>query len=276
MNQQSKINPSIKVLAGAALIAVSGVAIAADFEGSYFGLSGGLSEGKTTTSRSLVYRSPPPGGNAANLLQQQNMVASTGQGLKTTDFTGGAQVGYNWRSGNVVFGLEFDANYLSLKRSSTASTTFVTTNGNATKSVTANDSEDSSWVATLRPRIGYLVTEKSLVYVTGGFAFSDQKFNNSTTIAVLAGGGCGPGTYGAYASNGSKASGSVWGAGYEYAWSKNMNVKAEYQHLRFGNSQAQGANSSAFCAVTDLTGSTVTTNSNVKADVLRVGVNWKF
>lgn len=73
-------------------------------------------------------------------------------------FLGGGQLGYNWQSGWVVFGVQGDISGLDVKGSTTC-VGFVTC---TTK---------SDWLATVTGRIGGVVADRTLVYAKGGAAW---------------------------------------------------------------------------------------------------------
>src|SRR5262249_5373371 len=113
-------------------------------------------------------------------------VAAAGTGtLKPTGFTGGVQAGYNWQAGNFVFGAEADIVALNL------GTTLVTRGafpvpflGNQ---FALAESVSTSWLATIRGRLGVTVVPNVLVYATGGVAFTDFRFASSYSDNAIGG-----------------------------------------------------------------------------------------
>ncbi len=257
---------TIKIFGGIAIAAFATLAGAAGFEGAYGGVSAGGAVSRTKTDQSLF--KPNIGNQGISHLNTINGFASLRPTVGETDFTGGGQIGYNWRSGGTVFGVELDANNVGLRESATASTTFAVFNG--TRTLTSTDSVDSTYMLTLRPRIGFMVSDKSMVYLTAGLALSDLRFTNRSTATSTAFGG----TVATYNSSASKRNGTVIGAGYERAISQKMSWRVEYQHLQFGRAASTGA-ADTF-AGTSLEGSSLNTGYKTKVDILRVGVNWKF
>ena len=73
-------------------------------------------------------------------------------------FVGGGQIGYNWQSGQIVYGLEADVSFadISFKESFMG--------------VTVKGSID--WMATARGRVGFLLTPSVLAYGTVGFGIA--------------------------------------------------------------------------------------------------------
>ena len=129
------------------------------------------------------------GGNAGYAFSNDSRVVTTGQapanvttvalgarpGLVTLDhegFTGGGQIGYNQQIGNFVIGIEADAAYTDLQRTTNVATTAPAAVGAA--ALTRNNVFRSSldYLGTVRGRVGY-AWDRVLVYGTGGFAYGD-------------------------------------------------------------------------------------------------------
>jgi outer membrane immunogenic protein len=71
---------------------------------------------------------------------------------------GGGQVGYNWQSGRVVYGLEADFALSSIEEDVRVCDPFAC----------AHASASLDWMATVRGRIGYLIDPRILAYATAG------------------------------------------------------------------------------------------------------------
>ncbi|HEY4403897.1 MAG TPA: outer membrane protein [Xanthobacteraceae bacterium] len=116
----------------------------------------------------------------------------------------GGTAGFNWQSGQVVFGIEGDVDWSGV---SGTTTTFCPTGCTA-----KND-----WLGTARGRVGYSF-DRFLPYITGGLAAGDMR---ATT----------PGFAGATQTN----LGWTVGAGVEAAIIANWSAKVEYLHVDLGN-----------------------------------------
>jgi outer membrane immunogenic protein len=131
----------------------------------------------------------------------------TGNGGSSGDFNVngplvGGTIGYNMQTGSWVWGLELDADYSSIK----GSTSVAGCVGCETK----ND-----WLTTGRVRVGY-AWDRWLPYVTGGAAYGDVKMSfpgNSETKTRL---------------------GWTAGAGVEYAFLGAWSAKLEYLYVDLG------------------------------------------
>ncbi len=99
-----------------------------------------------------------------------SFISGLGTGCGTSSgVIAGGQVGINQRAGNWIWGLEADAN--ALPGSTTRSTAGIFP-GSGTTYVSSNTSK-VNFLATVRPRVGTLVYDNTLAYVTGGLAFAN-------------------------------------------------------------------------------------------------------
>jgi len=141
----------------------------------------------------------------------------------------GGQLGYNWQFGNIVLGIETDADWANLTGSGGGGVCAADGGG------TCQTRQD--WFGTTRGRIGYAFG-RWLPYVTGGAAYGDIKAlqSNGTSTATNLG----------------------WtaGAGVEYSINRNWSAKAEYLHLDLGTagffSAANGASTLSVPATDNL------------------------
>lgn len=153
---------------------------------------------------------------------------------------GGGQIGYNWQTGNWVFGLEVDGQATGQKSS-------VSVSGGG---ITVTEDDSVPWFVTARGRIGYTVAPTWLIYVTGGGAWMDFK----STIGVT---GLGSATW--------EVSHGGWsaGAGIEGAIDRNWSWKAEYLHLDTGSFSTTVFN-------------IVPASVRLTNDIGRFGINYRF
>jgi outer membrane immunogenic protein len=116
----------------------------------------------------------------------------------------GGTAGFNWQTGQVVFGIEGDIDWSGVK-------------GTTLTTCAAGCTAQNDWLGTVRGRLGYSF-DRFLPYITGGLAAGDIK---ATT----------PGFAGASQTN----LGWTIGAGLEVAIVANWSAKAEYLHVDLGN-----------------------------------------
>jgi len=128
-------------------------------------------------------------------------------------FVGGT-AGYNWQTGNVVFGLEADGAWADVS-ASTAGTIVVPGVGG----IPASLSSKTDAMGTVRGRIGYAVNNV-LFYGTGGYAWIDNKL--TATLGALS------------ASDSKWHSGWTVGAGVEAFIAPQWSIKGEYLYRSLG------------------------------------------
>ncbi len=122
-------------------------------------------------------------------------------------FLGGGQVGVNWQSGLVVFGVEGQLSAANI-------------DGTTPCLIVAACSTKVDWVATLAGRFG-LAVDKALWYVKGGAAWADS--NYKFTAGPIS------------ASASDTRTGLMFGTGVEYAVTSNWSAKIEYNYIDFGS-----------------------------------------
>jgi outer membrane immunogenic protein len=162
---------------------------------------------------------------------------------RTSGFTGGGQIGYNYQMGHFVAGIEADFNYVDLSRTKTSLSGAVT------------EDISGSFIGTVRPRVG-VAFGPALLYATGGLAYGsvDTTIVGNTANILSA------------SSTGIRV-GWAAGAGGEYALNRNLSVRLEYLHTDLGR--------------TDLSGVALDTNTyawhdHLTDNVVRLGVNFRF
>jgi outer membrane immunogenic protein len=91
--------------------------------------------------------------------------AGWGDAGSADGFVGGAQAGYNWQSGRIVYGLEGDVTWSDISDSRE----FSVCGAGPHSCIDARASASIDWMATGRGRIGYLFQPGLLGYATVGF-----------------------------------------------------------------------------------------------------------
>ncbi len=193
---------------------------------------------------------------------------------------GGVQAGYNLQiNPNWLVGLETDFDWSNVKGTGSSDILFA---GFVPGNFQA--SENIKWFGTLRARAGYLVTNKLLLYGTGGFAYGRVEENgalnfNATGVSAIGHGfgfNCGPGIgTNCFMGNSARtATGYAYGAGAEYVLWNNVSLKAEYLYVNLGRGNtvsivAQNGN-------TAIPASFTATYSGLAFQLVHGGLNWKF
>lgn len=239
------------------------------FAGAYIGVNAGSAWGSSNYATDSgcapdagngVFCEQPPDPSAVN----GTAVAASGTGdLFSSGFTGGIQGGYNWQQGNVVFGGEGDFGAFSLGDSTSPAGVFPFPFLGTTYALTERMS--TSWLATLRARLGYTVTPELLLYATGGLSLTDLKFSSGysdNAIDLTFPGGTG------FGSRSDVKAGWTVGGGGEWLLDGNWSVKAEYLYFDFGSMSMAVplSNTPAFAQ-------TMQVEADLSAQVARVGIN---
>lgn len=184
--------------------------------------------------------------------------------LKDGNVLGGFSLGANVQHGRTVWGLEADISWTGLKGSQ-QSAQFNPASTMTRHFFSAETKVD--WLVTLRPRVGWLINDQFLAYMTGGLAVGDVK-SNSTMIMRTNGGIAAPDAV--FAGDVSKTStGWTFGGGVEYALSAQWTLKAEYLHVDLGKEQLLNTRPGF---------PDHWQNISVKTtlDIVRIGANYRF
>jgi outer membrane immunogenic protein len=180
--------------------------------------------------------------------------------LRNSSVMGGVQAGYNWQRGTWLLGVEGDIDALHARASQTTNPFNIL--GVVIPGNSSTQSFESNYLATFRGRLGVVLQNRFLLYVTGGLAVAD--YRNVDTIAFA-----GPATVQTVASSDTRVGWAV-GAGGEYALTPNWSIKAEYLHADLGKAND---------AIPPYTGFVLTDiqiSHHLTEDLGRVGLNYKF
>lgn len=201
--------------------------------GFYAGLNAGAG---WANARDIVITGPTPGSSGV-------LSGSRGEGA----FVGGGQIGYNWQSGAVVYGLETDIQY-------------VGTGGRVAWGPYAwwsgNREDDGAYVGTVRGRLGYAI-DRTLLYVTGGLAYGGLNSNPLT-------------------GNNTGNVGWTLGGGGEYAFTNNWSVKLEGLYVDLSEGRRTRVFNNPPGGVMPAGTYTAATDGSGGAGLVRAGVNYKF
>jgi outer membrane immunogenic protein len=201
------------------------------------------------------FRTPAPVGEPSII---PNLSASTSGSFSPASAIGGGEIGCNWQLRSIVVGLEGDFNGWSISKS-----TRLTGPGdpeNPGTTLTAATSENSRWLTTVRPRVGYAY-DNWLFYATGGVAITNVALSQSVLFSASDTTMTGSGTR--------TLVGWTLGAGVAYAISQLWILKAEYLYVGFP-SQSLSETNQAFPTFT------ASVSNKTDASIVRVGFDFKF
>jgi outer membrane immunogenic protein len=229
--------------------------------------------------------------------------------ISRSDVLFGAQIGYNRQRGNLVYGLEADIGQMKLD--GTSATQLMQEEGAAQKDGRGRDvryglydrdcdgygdgsnnrsiqqcrleskySVSGGLYGDLTGRVGY-ANDKALFYLKGGAAFLNVDVNARYTAQHNPARDDPDGIAQFDFSKSETMWGWTIGAGVEYAISRSLSLKAEYQHFDFGTmdmsyegAQYRWCNGSGHCAgSTTIVGDSET---DVTVDAVSVGLNYHF
>jgi outer membrane immunogenic protein len=253
--------------------APAAVAIVYDWTGFYIGGNAGYSWGRASTDGTLsgtqsvsVFRTAGPTLLAGFPVVTTLATAPLIGRANVNGFVGGGQAGYNWQRERWLFGLEGDLQYSDERGS--ADVCLVAGCAIGTGILTANYRLD--WFGTLRGRVGFLPTERLLLYATGGLAYGHLSATEATIPL----------------SWGSTRAGWTVGAGAEAAIDNHWSVKLEYLYMDLGNVGSSGSTTTTVVnqlSTPSVGFNTVTTTTLTSAfrtkftdNILRVGLNYRF
>lgn len=245
------------------VLAISGPALAADdynWAGNYAGLNAGWGFGDAKAHTSTIFS--PTGYFAATSV---GSIANNGsQSVSPDGFTGGAQLGFNRQSGNIVYGFEGAFGSFDMHGSKSSGAIYPCC---GPTNYTINQTVDTDWLLTMRPRIGY-ATGNLLVYGTGGLSVTNLKYKEHFTDTFAT----------ANDSDSTSTFRAGWnlGAGVEYAIKSNWSVKAEYMYTDFGSISDTSTNLTAFTPAIAFPSNVFSHSTSLTSNVIRVGVNFKF
>jgi outer membrane immunogenic protein len=224
-------------LPGRPYVAPSLAPVAYSWAGGYIGVHVGWGSADKTWTQ----------GSPAAFLAGGNSASFTADGV-----IGGGQIGYNWQTGSIVFGVEIDVTGSDMS-------------GSATQSFTPSwrSATDINWLGTITGRVGF-AWDRALLYAKGGFAWADEDhFQNFTPAGGVA----------AEVSRiNTNHTGWTVGAGVEMALWENWSGKVEYNYIDLG------AANLAFLNIAPAPGARSTDIWNIDQQIhmVKVGANYRF
>jgi opacity protein-like surface antigen len=251
---------SLMVLTGSALAADLPVAkappavVASSWAGFYLGVHGGYGwkQDDFSAQPNFLLGPTPPSIN----------------GIRSKGAVYGAHAGYNWQFGRVVTGLEIDFSVTDIKGSNGVSEVLVLPEaGSASSSDTLG--ENVKYLGSARARLGWLPTDKVLLYGTAGLAWErlDQTEVESLVDPSI------PASVLISIRSPTDKFGWVAGVGAEaMLGSPNWIGRIEYLHYDFG----QIMTASSFTSTVPGSTPSISTAGSQTIDIVRAGISYKF
>ena len=180
-----------------------------------------------------------------------------------TGFTGGGQIGFNYQMGALLLGIEADYGALDIdqQRTNSYQSAFVVNPPiNPPVTYTLDQRVKTGWIWTVRPRVGY-VAGPWMVYATGGIATTKIKLTTQLADNRT------PPNFGEIKESNTKT-GWAAGLGGGYMFTPNISVRGEWLYADFGKVRDTVTTTNGFA--------TLTSEANVKANILRLGLDYKF
>ncbi len=185
----------------------------------------------------------------------------------TNGWLAGGQIGYNWQSDRIVFGIEGDISWTNLEGTSDCLIIF-------------ECKTQFNWMADFTGRLGFVPIDRLLVYAKGGVAFANVDYSFGNSIAIGASGGTPGGAASASGSVNDTLIGGLFGFGAEYAFWPNWSAKIEYNFMDFGKADYNlpiTASASGFGLAAPVS---ITVNAPISitqmVHVMKFGVNYRF
>src|ERR1051326_5333828 len=244
------------------LLFALGSANAADDEikGFYVGANSGGAFGRPKVDTSPSFS--PTGYFASSSVPA--ITSASNKVIDTNGFTAGGTVGYNFQWENLVAGLEADYGSMDLSGSSTVTGVYPCC---APTAFTVTQTAKSSWLFTVRPRIG-VVFGHFLLYGTAGASVTNVKYTALFTVTFA--------TAHESAAINETRPGWIAGIGGEHHFSHHFSVKGEYLWTDFGTASIPTSNLTAFTPPIAFPTNIFTHTVNMRAGLVRAGINFRF
>lgn len=236
-----------------------------NWTGFYIGINGGYSWGKA--GRELSFFNPLTG---IQIIPPVGSGATSDSNLNGGVF--GGQLGYNWQSGNWVFGFETDAQWTGQRGTASRLCGLLTSAAGAclpgvALGTSAAVEQHLEWFGTFRGRAGVLVTPSTLLYVTGGAAYGS--LNTDITVTSITPLGL---PVSVTRSGESSKFGWTIGGGIESKLSmfgSNWSGKLEYLYMDLGTVESTTGIGTGVLIGTNL-------STRVTDSIFRAGINYHF
>ena len=189
-------------------------------------------------------------------------------------FIGGGQVGYNFQTGNFVWGIEADIQGIAGSSNSSGVSASAPGAGADIWNGTVSTTKSLDYLGTVRGRVGFLITPTLLIYGTGGLAYGGANAGSSflgtdtlfTSQAVITG-----------SNQSDTLVGWTAGGGLEWLFAPHWSAKVEYLYYDLGTLSGQpGLGLVSNAAGVPYGAIAVQNNTNFNGHIVRAGLNYHF
>ncbi len=201
--------------------------------------------------------------DALSVVSPAGVAVFTGAGTTNLNgVIGGGQIGYNWQTGNLLFGVEADIQ-------GSGETAVSNMGCGVIGACSLSVSDHIRWFGTARGRVGY-AADRWLFYITGGGAWQGLSSDVGATVT-------GVGTSGLLGTSSTRF-GWVLGGGVETALWGNWTGGVEYLYIDTGNFSNNGivGAGTILAAAGAPVGSTFSETDRVKNNIIRAKLNYRF
>lgn len=190
-----------------------------------------------------------------------------GPNSNKSGFTGGVQGGFNWQSDSLLLGIETDWGFMDIDNHRTnvyqslvQVTPPIVGPPPPVPTYTLEQRAQTNWIWTLRPRLGY-VSGPWMIYGTAGLATTSIDLETKYSDTRI------PPNSGSVSDSKSKW-GWAAGLGGAYAFTPEWSVRGEWLYADFGSVRDNFVSTNGFAVLTS--------EAKVRANLLRLGVDYKF
>jgi outer membrane immunogenic protein len=192
--------------------------------------------------------------SSSAVAQAPNTIDTGANSGSASSWVAGAQAGYNWQSGWLVYGLEADISGMHLNTQVNT-----TLSGGLPVAPLGSASSSIDWYGTVRGRAGWS-SGPLLLYGTAGLAYGKIDLSSSLNNPLVS----------VSAQTSSDRAGWVAGGGLGYLWTPNVVLNLEYQYVDLGS-----INLATSAGVAPTT-SSQSASANGRFQVVTVGLSWLF
>jgi outer membrane immunogenic protein len=220
--------------------------------GFYIGVNGGWGFNRDTGDEACI--------NPAGVVGGAGCWDGIGSIVKPEGGLAGGQIGYNWQSGIVVYGIEADIQWADIKDTASATAVCPPACGPANGDYTASQKLD--WFGTVRGRLGITPwANNALLYITGGLIYGQEKVASDVFFPTTG--------QEYFASDSSTRTGGTVGVGLEYLFTPNLSGKIEGLWYDMGSE-------TLFAPALFPNGFASRSTFHFDGAIVRAGLNWHF